>query len=336
MTQVKGASGGTATRPPARAVPPLDRRLLFVTGKGGTGKSTIAAAIGLLAAQRGKRALACEVDAKGDLSSLFETSPVGFAPRQVFPGLWAMAMHTDASLDEYLRLQLRVPGVSRIGPLAKAFDFVATAAPGVREILTVGKLAYEVREQHYDLVVADATASGHVVGQLTAPQAINSLVRVGAIRNQTDWVLDILGDHRRTGVVVVTTPEEMPVRETIELLHRIQAETTVDVAAVVVNRVLPELFSRADEEVFEWLRGAEASARLAAATGGEVDAVCEVLEAARLAVTLRRAGSAHLEMLRAEVDPAIPLLYVPELFTRGYGLRTSGQVAEALSAELGY
>lgn len=336
MTQTRGAFGGTAAGPPAPPVPPLDRRLLFVTGKGGTGKSTIAAAVGLLAAQRGKRTLACELDAKGDLSSLFETSPVGFAPRQVFPGLWAMAMHTDASLDEYLRLQLRVPGVSRIGPLAKAFDFVATAAPGVREILTVGKLAYEVREQHYDLVVADATASGHVVGQLTAPQAINSLVRVGAIRNQTDWVLDILGDHHRTGVVVVTTPEEMPVRETIELLHRIHAETTVDVAAVVVNRVLPELFSRADEEVFERLRGPEASARLAAATGGEVDAVCEVLEAARLAVTLRRAGSAHLEMLRAEVDPAIPLLYVPELFTRGYGLRTSGQVAEALSAELGY
>jgi anion-transporting ArsA/GET3 family ATPase len=311
----------------------LDRRLLFITGKGGVGKSTIAAAMGLLAAQRGKRTLACELDAKGDLAAFFETSDVRFAPRQVFPGLWAMAMHTDASLDEYLRLQLRVPGVSRIGPLAKAFDFVATAAPGVREILTVGKLAYEVREKHYDLVVADATASGHVVGQLTAPQAINSLVRVGAIRNQTDWVLEILGDHERTGVVVVTTPEEMPVRETIDLIERIGDETNVDVAAVVVNRVLPELFSHADEEIFEHLREPALSGRLAAAVGGDAG---QVLEAARLAVTLRRSGTAHLELLRESVDAGVPLLYVPELFTRGYGLRTTGQVADALSAELGY
>jgi anion-transporting ArsA/GET3 family ATPase len=244
-----------------------------------------------------------------------------------------MAMHTDASLDEYLRLQLRAPGFARIGMLARAFEFVATAAPGVREILTVGKLAYEVRERHYDLVVADATASGQVVGQLTAPQAINSLVRVGAIRSQTDWVLDILGDKATTGVVVVTTPEEMPVRETIELLGRITDETNVDVAAVVVNRVLPELFSHAEEEVFERLRTPVLAGRLAAAAGGPVE---QVLEAARLAVTLRRTGAAHLELLRESVDPAIPLLYVPELFTRGYGLRTTRQIAEALSAELGY
>ena len=311
----------------------LRRRLLIVTGKGGVGKSTIASALALLGAQHGKRTLACEMDAKGDLAAFLETTAVGFAPRQVHPGLWAMAMHTDESLDEYLRLQLRVPGVSRIGPLAKAFDFVATAAPGVREILTIGKLAYEVRERHFDLLVADAPASGHVVGQLTAPQAINSLVRVGAIRNQTGWVLDILGDAAVTGLVIVTTPEEMPVRETIELIGRVEKETTVDVAAVVVNRVLPELFSRGDEDVFERLRQRAVTDRLAEAAGGPVD---QVLEAARLAVTMRRTRATHLEALRGAVDPRIPLLYVPELFTRGYGLRTTGQVAEALSAELGY
>jgi anion-transporting ArsA/GET3 family ATPase len=311
----------------------LDRRLLLVTGKGGVGKSTVAAALSLLSAQRGKRTLACEVDAKGDLAALFETSAVAFAPRQVFPGLWAMAMHTEDSLDEYLRLQLRVPGVGRIGPLAKAFDFVATAAPGVREILTIGKLAYEVRERHFDMVVADAPATGHVVGQLTAPQAINSLVRVGTIRSQTGWVLDILGDHAVTGVVVVTTPEEMPVRETIELVERIRTETNVDVAAVVVNRVLPELFNRTDEEVFERLREPAIAARLSTGAGGPVD---QVLDAARLAVTLRRARTGHLELLRESIEPGVPLLYVPELFTRGYGLRTTGQVADALSAELGF
>jgi anion-transporting ArsA/GET3 family ATPase len=315
----------------------LDRRLLIVTGKGGVGKSTVAAALALLAAGRGKRTLACEVDAKGDLASLFETEPLAFAPRPIFPGVWGMAMHAEDSLDEYLRLQLHLPGIGRIGPLAKAFDFVATAAPGVREILTIGKLAYEVRERHYDLVVADASATGHVIGQLTAPQAINSLVRVGGIRSQTDWVLDILGDAALTGLVIVTTPEEMPVRETIELVERARQETNVALAAVVVNRVLPELFSHADEAVFERLREPAVVGRLAAAAGGvAAEDVASVLDAARLAVTLRRSRTAHLELLRESIGASVPLLYLPELFTRGYGRRSTAQMAEALGAELGY
>ena len=90
-----------------------------------------------------------------------------------------MSMDTEASLREYLKLNLRIPVVGRLGPVARAFDFVATAAPGVREILTVGKLCYEVREGHYDLVVVDAPATGHIISQLAAPQAINDLVKVG-------------------------------------------------------------------------------------------------------------------------------------------------------------
>jgi hypothetical protein len=123
------------------------------------------------------------------------------------------------------------------------------------------------------------------------------------------------------------------VRETIELVRRLRNETPVEVAAVVVNRVLPELFSRSDEELFERLRHPNVEGKLSKAAGGPVG---RVLEAARLAVTLRRSGATHLERLREAIEPSVPLLYVPELFTRGTGLRTAGQVAEALSAELGY
>ncbi|HEX2192430.1 MAG TPA: ArsA family ATPase [Acidimicrobiales bacterium] len=315
------------------AVDLLDRRLLLVTGKGGTGKTSVTAALALLASQRGRRVLACEVEPRGDLAEFFETSPPGFRPREVQPGLFAMAMSTEESLQEYLRLQLHLPAMARMGPLARAFDFVATAAPGVREILTVGKLAYEARERHYDLVVADAAASGHVVGQLVAPRAIDELVHVGPIHDQTGWMLDILGDPAITGLVVVTTPEEMPVNETIALVDRVRAETNVEVSAIVVNRVLPELFSRGDEEIFERLRTPALAVALTEVAGGSVD---PVLEAARLAVTLRRTRAGHLERLRESIPPEIPLLFVPYLFTRGHGLRTTRQTAEALSAELGY
>ena len=273
------------------------------------------------------------MDAKGDLAALFEAAPTDLVPREIAPGVAAMSMDTEASLREYLKLHLRIPVVGRIGPLAKAFDFVATAAPGVREILTVGKLTYEVRERHYDLVVVDAPASGHIIGQLAAPQAINDQVKVGLIRSQTDWMLDILSDAQQTGLVAVATPEEMPVNETLELVARVKEETTVQLSAVVVNRVLPELFGQREEEVFERLRTPEVEAVLSERAGGSV---APVLEAARLAVTMRRTGAGHLQRLQAGLPPDLPVLLLPELFTRTHGLRTTHQMAQSLGEELGH
>ncbi|MBV9659820.1 MAG: anion-transporting ATPase, partial [Acidimicrobiales bacterium] len=172
-----------------------------------------------------------------------------------------------------------------------------------------------------------------IVGQLAAPQAINQLVQVGLIRQQTDWMLDILGDPAKTGLVVVSTPAEMPVNETLELIDRARHETNVDLAAVVVNRVLPELFARAEEEVFERLEDDSLRQPIEAGLGGSLS---PLLETARLTVTMRRSRTEHLEHLRQAVDPAIPMLYMPYLFFRTHGLRATHQIADALSAELGY
>lgn len=309
----------------------LDRSLLFVTGKGGVGKTTVAAAFAELAVQHGKRTLVCEMDAKGALGTAFDVGALQFAPTEVHSGLFAMTMNTEDSLREYLRLFVRIPFVGRIGPLARTFDFVADAAPGVKEILALGKLCYEVRERHYDLVVVDAEASGHIVAQIGAPQAIRELVQVGLVRDQTDWMIDILGDPQRTGLLVVTTPEEMPVTETIELLARVGAETNVDVAGVIANRVLPALFSEREAEVFQALSDAAPQEALRAATSRQV---ATVLGAAELAEARWRLGSQHLSRLRAALPEEMPMLIVPELFTKASGRRVVVQVAEALAAEL--
>ena len=323
-------------------IPLLDRRLLFVTGKGGVGKTSVASALALLGARQGKRTLVCEVDAKGNLADFYGVGPLEFAPTEVQPNLYAMAMNTEESLREYLKLQLKLPLLARLGPVAKMFDFVATAAPGVKEILTVGKIAYEVRERNYDLVVVDASASGHVVGQLASPVALGELISVGVVQAQTAWMIDLLKDPATTGVVVVATPEEMPVNETLELVGRLGTETEIDLAAVVANRVLPELFGRAEQELFDELatavRGADqpvAQPQVASGSGATTLAGLDgVVEAAELAVGLRRSRVPHLKRLRAGLPEGVPLLNLPMLFIRTHGTRATHAIAGLLEDEL--
>ena len=314
----------------------LDRRLLFFTGKGGVGKSTMAAATALLASSIGKRVLLVEVDAKGDIPAQFEHAPVGFTPKEIHPGVLAMAMDTEASLQEYLRLNLRVPVIGRIGPLARVLDFVATAAPGVKEILTIGKIAWEVRESiegraDFDLVVVDAAATGHIVAQLGAADAIRELVDVGPLRSQTQWVSELLadpGDHRGQ--------------------RRHDARGDAGRGDDRARRPHPARGQRAARERH---RQPGAARAVHPRRRGDVRSAARAA-AARRADRARRPGrdrrarrgpargvaAAHAarrtsSYLRQSVD--LPLLYVPYLFVRAHGLRVTRMVADALGAELG-
>lgn len=306
-----------------------------MTGKGGVGKTTVAAAIAEVAARHGRRTLVCEMDAKGALANAFDVGELEFEPTEVAPNLFAMAMNTEDSLREYLRLFVRIPLLGRIGPLASTFDFVADAAPGVKEILGVGKLCWEVREGNYDLIVVDAEASGHIVSQIGAPRVIADLVQVGLVRDQTQWMLDILDDPARTGVAVVTTPEEMPVTETIELLGRLRAETGAHASAVIANRVLPAMFNRREQAIVDHLD--EAMAILVDAVG---PGVRTVLDASRLTESRRSTGAGHLDRLRSwiadadEVADDLAIITVPELFARASGPRVVSLVSDALTDEL--
>jgi anion-transporting ArsA/GET3 family ATPase len=307
----------------------LDKRLLFVTGKGGVGKTTVACGLAWLSAQMGKKTLISEVYPTQDLSEAFGCQKTEFVPKKITENLWAMSMDTEASLREYLRLNFKIPIVGRIGPVAKAFEFVSVAAPGVREILTIGKYTYEAKVRNYDCIIVDSPPSGHIVGNLSAPKAINELVKVGPVRSQTSWMIDILKDPRQTGVVIVTTPEEMPVTETIELANRIKKETVVNVCAIVVNQVLPELFASKEQEVFDELKK---NSKPLSNVIAEFDAL---LSAADLAVTLRRSRAEHLAELRQKIDPQIPLLYLGYEFTKPEGIRQIAQIANGLGEELG-
>jgi anion-transporting ArsA/GET3 family ATPase len=303
----------------------LNLDLLWVTGKGGVGKTSTAAAIAEVAARSGRSTLVCEMDAKGALALALGVDELDFTPVEVAPNLHAMSMSTEDALREYLRLFVRIPFIGRIGPLAKTFDFVADAAPGVKEILSVGKLCFEVREKNYDLIVVDAESTGHIVSQIGAPKVI---------ADQTQWMLDILNDADRTGVAVVTTPEEMPVTESSELLRRLTSETGAHPAVVIANRVLPVLFDRREQAVVDQLDAALPVLIEAVGPGARA-----VLEAARFTDARRRTGAQHLGRLRSELDAAdppldIPIITVPELFARNAGRRVVSLIADGLADEL--
>lgn len=219
----------------------LDKSLVLVSGKGGVGKSAVAAGIALLAQRHGLRVLAIEMGSPGGLSAHFGGGPLEFQPREVRPGLHALRVVRSQALLEYLSLQLRVPGMGRFGPVARAFDALATATPAIREIITIGKVLWEVKSERWDLVVADAPPTGQIGSFLRAPLSIADLVPTGRVRAQADWMRQILADSQRTRLVLVTLPEELPVTEVMETTAWLAQESLVAPPLVVANRVLPEL-----------------------------------------------------------------------------------------------
>jgi len=257
-----------------------DRRLLFVTGKGGVGKSAVAAGFAIASARRGRRTLLVSMDGKPTVCPEVEH-------------LTTSVHSTEEALREYIRLYVKIPLVTRLGPLAQTLDFVADAAPGVKEILAVGKLCHEVRANHYDTVVADAESSGHIVGQLSTPATIRSLAQFGMIREQTNWMIDMLENPAVTAALVVTTPEESPVDETIELVEALRTTARVTVPLVVVNS-MPEVAPRVDVNPIP--RILEFVARRHEAAFGEVRRLSEAVGAIDIVSLSRIDGSSASEL----------------------------------------
>jgi len=219
----------------------LEKRLLIVSGKGGVGKSAVSAGLALLAQRRGKRVLAMEMGSPGGLSAHFGTSSLEFEPREVRPGLHAMRMVRSDALLEYLGIQLNIRGSTAFGPFARAFDALATTAPGIREIITIGKALWEVKEDRWDVVIADAPPTGQIGSYLRAPVTIAELVPGGKVRAQADLMRDILADPEVTEMLLVTLPEELPTTETEETLEWLAAEKVIAAPRIIANRVLDEL-----------------------------------------------------------------------------------------------
>jgi len=230
--------------------------LLVVTGKGGVGKSTVAAALGLAADRRGLRTIVVEVAARDDLARALGASDAAgaYAEQAVSAGLHHISIDPQRAMEEYLRQQLPIGALATLLARSRIFTALSAATPGLRELLTIGKVwELSQHQRHtrgsrpYDLVVLDAPATGHGLAMLQAPGTFAAVARVGPVAKQGRAVASFLADPQRTAVVAVSTAEEIPVTETLELRTRLREQLGLDLSRVVVNAVVPHRFSSAEE-----------------------------------------------------------------------------------------
>ena len=304
----------------------LDRPLIYVTGKGGVGKTTVCAALGLAAAARGARTIVCEVSDQHTISRAFAAAGVSRDEEiALADGLYATTVDPQHALEEWLSKQLGGGPLFRTLTRSSAFQYFVAAAPGAKELITVAKVwelaqpeRWTKKARTYDCVVVDAPASGHGMAMLTTPSTFGDIARMGPIQRQAYKVRDWLHDPDKTAYVAVALPEEMPVNETLELQDKLVEAVGVELSAVIVNGVYPERFSKAEAD----------KVRDLAARNGSVPE----LDAALRADARARSHATHVRRLKK--DARAPVLSLPFLFEQELGLPEYTKLASILGRRL--
>jgi len=301
----------------------FEKRLLIVGGKGGVGRSTISAALGIAAARRGLSTIVAEVAGQSDVAAVLGVEPAErLREVELEPNLHHITIERRAALQEYLREE--VPGVLPAAILSRSnlFELFVEATPGMRELLTIGKV-WELtqRPRHtrgarpYDLVVLDAPASGQLIALLGAPRTFSSIARVGPVAHQGSEIDRMLKDPGYVGLIAVTTAEQMAVTEALSLDGLLTDRFNRRLDAVVVNRMVPARFS-----------GSEASALASAADDPAV-------RSAQWLYGRVRAQQAQLARLRRGLG-SVRRTTLPYLFTSQLARADIERMADRLARSL--
>jgi anion-transporting ArsA/GET3 family ATPase len=312
----------------------LARRLVFLSGKGGVGKSVVGLALALAARARGRRILFVEVDAPptSEAARYLGFGPVGSEARELLPGLTTVNLRPRAVMDEYVRQTVRIELLARKILDSPVYHRFLAAAPGLRELMVLGKIMVleEARERwsrrpRYDHVIVDAPATGHGLSLLKVPQAAAAAVPVGPVGTNARRILEMLRDPARTAVAIVTIPEEMAVVEALEF-HRVATqEIGLEPLAVFLNACHERRLAPAQEAEVLRLSAAGAEGRL---SGGV--RLSSALAAARRHVRRRKLTQFYQQRLRRALD--VPLVSLPYLFDEAIGPEALGRLAARIEA----
>ena len=258
-------------------------QLLVVTGKGGVGKSTVSAALGAHLANRGRKVLLIEVDPRENLHQLLDTPPSGGEIVEAASHLWLQHIDPRELLDDLVREKLKVGALVRKVLASPVHLHFTEGAPGLKQTAVFGR-ALRMVEGHGpkelrrpDVVILDAPASGHGIAWMAAPQLVSEVISSGPIGKMAAEIAAFLADKERFGSIVVTTAEEMPVQEVLELLEAMSTRLDRRPELVVVNSVYPPApkpRARDDDATRLWIRRRQVNdaelARLVAGFDGPV------------------------------------------------------------------
>lgn len=229
----------------------LDRRLLLVTGKGGVGKSTVAAALALRLAAAGLRTLLCEVNADRRLGRMLGHPEVGPEVTPVEPNLSMVDLEPDASMREYVLSKIPSERVYRAVFENRLVRYFLRFIPALAETVMLGKVMWHLRQWPdapggFDRIVLDLPATGHALTLLGVPHSLVSALPSGPMSTEADWMLELLTDPAITSAVLVSLPEELPVNETLELAQALRSRLKIRIGAVVLNQSVQSRFGPGD------------------------------------------------------------------------------------------
>lgn len=301
----------------------LNSRVCIVSGKGGVGKTSVSAALAVGCAAAGQRVLLVDVEGKSGLSTLFGASPLGYEATELAPGVDGRKITPDEALLEFLA-DHNLGWLSKRLQSMHLIDVVASAAPGIKDILVLGKVKQIERSDEYDLVIVDAPAAGHTLTFLGSAQGLLQAVRVGPVLTQARQVHEMLTDPTRCKVVLVTLPEETPVNETAETADAL-VEMGIHTAAVIVNGWYPGGPSVTIDEVHD---DAEAAGVVVPATEAAALVEAANFRAMRHELQLHQLG-------RLEDLLALPFVVLPFIFTAELGRDELEVLAAECSAQAG-
>ena len=305
------------------------RRLLVVAGKGGVGKTTVACALALEAARRGHRVLLCEVDGLARTTHLLQ-GPEGAVGVVVEArgGVSLMALEGKAALAEYLQLIIPVSRLLRAVFNSRIYQYFVAAAPGLKELMTIGKIWYEIDRcdeasgrRLWDLLILDAPATGHSLQYLRMPAAARDAFTAGLVHREAERLVRKLTDPMRTAINLVTTAEEMPVNETVAMYRQLHDDLGMPTGLLFVNRVHRQRFSDATVQ-----RADAAAARCGVAR--ERTVLEEVAARAREHAGWASVNARYRARLAAQVK--MPIVEIPFLFTEEFGFGEVKAVAEQM------